>query len=132
MIKRIIKFIPKAEYMKIYNALFQSHLTYCISCWGGISSYKVQKLFAIQKRCIRLLFGKELSFDHSEYYETCARVRSYGEHMAEKNFCLEHTKPLFNQHNLLTLHNLYVLHTVLYLFKIINENNELFLKNITG
>ena len=77
MIKRIRKFIPKAEYMKIYNALFQSHLTYCISCWGGISSYKLQKVFAIQKRCLRLLFGKELSFDHAEYYETCARVRTY-------------------------------------------------------
>ena len=49
MIKRIKKFIPESEYMKIYNALFKSHLGYCISCWGGISSYKLQTLFSIQK-----------------------------------------------------------------------------------
>ena len=119
MIKRIIKFIPKSEYMKIYNALFQSHLTYCISCWGGISSYKLQKVFTIQKRCLRLLFGRELSFDHAQYYETCARVRTYEEHMAAKNFCLEHTKELFNENQILCLHNLYVLRTFMELFKIL-------------
>ena len=27
MIKRVIKFIPKAEYNKIYDALFKSHMT---------------------------------------------------------------------------------------------------------
>ena len=32
-IKRIRPFIPKGEYLKIYNALFLSHLTYGISCW---------------------------------------------------------------------------------------------------
>ena len=119
IIKRIKKFIPESEYMKIYNALFKSHLSYCISCWGGISSYKLQTIFAIQKRCIRLLFGKEFSFDHAGYYETCARVRTYEEHMAPKNYCLEHTKPIFNEHNILTLHNLYTFHTFIDLFKII-------------
>ena len=97
MIKRIRKSIPESEYLKIYNALFMSHLSYCISCWGGISSLKLLKLFAIQKRCVRLLFGKQLTFDHAEYYETCARVRTFEEHMAPKNYCLEHTKPIFNE-----------------------------------
>ena len=97
MIKRIRRYIPSPEYLKIYNALFASHITYCISCWGGISSHKLQKVFAIQKRCVRLLFGKEFSFDHPEFYETYARVRTYEENMAPKNFCLEHTKQLFNE-----------------------------------
>ena len=122
MIKRIKKFIPESEYMKIYNALFKSHISYCISCWGGISCYKVQKLFAVQKRCIRLLFGKEFSFDHAGFYETCARARTYEEHMAAKNFCLEHTKPLFNENKILTLHNLHVLHTFTDLFKIMKSH----------
>ena len=34
LIKRIIKFIPKSEYMTIYDALFKSHLSYCISSLG--------------------------------------------------------------------------------------------------
>ena len=119
MIKRIKNFIPKTEYLKIYNALFLSHLTYCISCWGGISKLKLMKLFSIQKRCVRLLFGNEFSFDHAEYYETCARVRSYDENMAPKNYCLEHTKPLFNKYNMLCLDNLYKYHTFMELFKIL-------------
>ena len=119
MIKRIKRFIPKSEYMKIYNALFMSHLTYCISCWGGIPVSKLQKIFAIQKRCVRLLFGKDFSFDHPEFYETCARCRTFEENMAPKNYCLEHTKPLFNEHNILSLNNLYAFHTFMELFKIV-------------
>ena len=34
LIKRVIKFIPKSEYMTIYDALFKSHLSYCISSLG--------------------------------------------------------------------------------------------------
>ncbi len=118
MIKRIIKFIPKSEYMKLYNGLFKSHLRYCISSWGGVPSSKLQGLFTIQKRCIRLLFGMEYSFDHAGYYETCARVRTYQDHKSKKNYCLEHTKPLFNKHDVLSLPNLYVYHTFIELFKL--------------
>ena len=35
MLKRIAKFIPKTEYRKLYEALFKSHLSYCISSWMG-------------------------------------------------------------------------------------------------
>ena len=84
MLKRITKFIPKSEYMKLYAALFKSHLSYCISSWGGISEYKLQNVFSAQKRCVRFLFGKKLTFDHAGYYETCARVRSYKDQLAPK------------------------------------------------
>ena len=67
MIKRVKKFILKKEYLELYNALFTPHLTYCISVWGGISDYKLSKIFFLQKRCIRLLFWTELTFDHPEY-----------------------------------------------------------------
>ena len=58
-IMRVIKYIPKSQYMNIYNSLFISHLTYGISAWGGIPHYKLEKLFAIQKLYTRLLFGKK-------------------------------------------------------------------------
>ena len=119
IIKRIKKFIPESEYMSLYNSLFKSHISYCISSWGGISKHKLEKIFSIQKRCIRLLFGNELNFDHAEYYQTCARVRTYGQNIAEKNFALEHTKPIFNERKLLTLHHLYAYHTFLEVFKIL-------------
>ena len=85
VIKRIRKFIPKDKYLEIYNALFKSHISYCISSWGGVSEYKLKTLFSVQKRCVRLLFGKEITFDNAEYYETCERVKTYKEHTKEKN-----------------------------------------------
>ena len=119
MIKRIIKFIPKSEYTKIYDALFKSHMSYCISSWGAIPNSKLQGIFAIQKRCIRLLFGLEYSFDHAGYYQTCARTRTYQDHISKKSYILEHTKPLFNKHNILSLFNLITYHTFLDIFKIL-------------
>ena len=115
MIKRIIKFVPNSEYMNFYDAL----LSYCISSCGAIPHSKLQGIFAFQKRCIRLLFGLEYSFDHAGYYETCARSRTYQDHITKKNYILEHTKPLFNRHNILNLFNLFTYHTILDIFKIL-------------
>ena len=125
MIKRIKKFIPNSEYSKIYNALFESHITYCITCWGGIPHYKLQKLFSIQKRCIRLLFGNEPSYDHTQFYEKCARTRTYEENMAPKNYCLENTKPLFNENGILCIYNLYAYQTFMELFKIMKYRSPI-------
>ena len=111
--------------MKIYDALFKSHLSYCISCWGAIPSSKLQILFAIQKRCIRLLFGSEFSFDHAGYYETCARIRTFEDHKSKKNYCLEHTKPLFNKQKLLCLFNLYIYHIFIDIFKILKTHTPI-------
>ena len=83
------------------------------------------KLFSIQKRCIRLLFGKDFTFDHAEFYETCARAKSYEQHIAPKIFQLEHTKPLFNELNLLTLHHLYIYHTFIETFKVLKYKTPL-------
>ena len=134
MIRRVIKFIPNSEYMKIYDALFKSHLCYCItiSSWGAVLNYKLQGLFAIQKRCVRLfiLYGTKYSYDHSGFYGTCARVRTYQNHIADRNYCLEHTKPLFNKYIILNLHNLYVYHTFINLFKILKTHTPISLHSL--
>ena len=111
VIKRIMKYIPESEYKKLYDSLFKSHLSYCISSWGGVTPYKLSKLFSVQKRCVRLLFGSKPSFDLAEYYETCARTRTYSEHVATKNYALENTKPIFNKEKIMSIHNLYTQHT---------------------
>ena len=130
MIKRIIKYIPKSEYMKIYDGLFKSHLSYCISCWGGIPNSKHEILFRIQKRCISLLFGLQYSFDHAGFYETCARERTYQEHKLPKQHCLEHTKPLFNKQQILNVSNLYVYHTFIDTFKILKMHTPVALSSL--
>ena len=86
LIKRVKKFIPSSHYLKIYQSLFVSHLTYGISCWGAVYDSKQQKLFKIQNL---------------------------------KDYALEHTKALFNQHILLTLHNLYASRSLVELIKIL-------------
>ena len=73
----------------------------------------------IQKRCIRILFGESYSFDHPEYYATCCRTKTYQEHVALKDYALDHTKPLFNKHSLLTFHNLYASRSLVELIKIL-------------
>ena len=39
--------------------------------------------------------------------------------MSQKNYILEHTKPLFNKHNILSIFNLFTYHTFLDIFKIL-------------
>ena len=117
-IKRIKKFIPHEHYSKLYHTLFVSHLTYGISAWGSVLSYKLKKIFNIQKRCIRLLYGKKLNFDHADYYRTCARARSIDDHLAPKDYVLEHTKPLFTEHEFLTVHNLHKIFMLNEIYKI--------------
>ena len=97
LIKRIKKFIPSSHYFKIYHSLFISHLTYGISCWGGICPSKLIKMFNIQKRCVRILFGDKYSFDHPEYYLTCARARTYMDYTSLKDNSLGHNKPSYTQ-----------------------------------
>ena len=75
---------------------------------------------SVQKRCVRLLLGKSITFAHAEYYETCTRVKTYKEHITkEKKFHLEHIKPLFNDMNLLSLHHLYIYHIFINTLKLL-------------
>ena len=156
LVKRVRKIVPKSHYKEIYYSLFESHLSYGISCWGGAYSSKLDTLFRIQKRCIRILFGEVTSFDHPEYYQTCARTRvwiqpglesaharknslllniirnpasedkieyeklkKFVDDQRAQSFILEHTKPLFNKHNILSIKSLYISRTLMELFKIL-------------
>ena len=130
MIKWIKSSIPESEYLKIYNALFMSHLSYCISCWGAIPTYKLSKIFAIQKRCIRLLFGEMPNHDHHEFYETCARARPISDYYAEKSFALEPSKPLFNKHKILNLQNLFIYHLFMETFKVLKFRSPMSIQNL--
>ena len=60
MIKRIKNSIPKSEYLKIYNALFMSHLSYCISCWGGIPAYSSIKFMQFKRDAYDSCLGRHL------------------------------------------------------------------------
>jgi len=57
ILKRLKGSIPSRHYAKLYHALFNSHLSYGITVWGGAPCNRLEKLFILQKRCIRTLFG---------------------------------------------------------------------------
>ena len=113
-IKRIMHYIPDAQIVNIYHSLFESHLSYCINVWGGVSPAEIEKLFITQKYCMRILFGKQ---PYWFITETCQRVLSFNEQM-HRDFSKEHTKPLFKSNNILTVSNLYNYHALIEVYKI--------------
>ena len=129
VIKRIRLSVPRNSYKTIYSALFESHLSYGITVWGGANKTKINKLFILQKHCIRILFGDlEAYLDN---FCTCARVREFGKQKLTSTFYTkEHTKPLFNNLQLMTVQNLYNYYCVLEIFKIIKFATPIALHNL--
>ena len=82
------------------------------------------------KRCVRLLFGAKPNFDRTEFFSTCARARTYADHMAVKNYCLENTKPIFNEEKIMSVYNLHVQHTFVELFKILKQHQPISLSHL--
>ena len=106
-IKRMSSYIPSTNHKSIYHTLFESHLTYCISTWGGAKRKLMDQVFTTQKIAIRYLFGKYDEF--LEKFNTAVRTRPYGEQKLGASFYRkEHTKPLFNTQKILTVYNLYI------------------------
>ena len=117
-LRKVRHWIPKEHYLKIYHALFESHLTYGISVWGGVSDSKLNKIVTVQKHCIRVLFGDRESY--LEKFKACARVRPRGgEKLGAEFYSREHTKPLFTEYNLLAFRNLYHYFCTIDVFKIL-------------
>ena len=115
---RIRHSVPVELYKRIYESLFESHLAYGISVWGVALKNKANdKLFITQKHCIRILFGNYEAYVNK--LSTCARTRQYGYQKLGSNFYQkEHTKPLLNDLQLLTVQNLFKYQCISEIFKI--------------
>ena len=119
-IKRISKNIPKDCYKSIYYALFQSHLSYCITVFGKANRTFTDSLFKTQKSCMRILFGNFEAY--IDKFKTCARTRPYNTQILGKKFFMkEHTKPIFNTQGILTFDNLYNYHNIVETLKILKS-----------
>ena len=57
------------------------------------------------------------------------RLFTYAEYKTDKNYTLEHTKPLFNKLGFLTLYNLYTLRVLVEFFKILKIHSPISLHN---
>ena len=83
-IKRISGCIPALYHTNIYHTLFESHISYCISVWGGAKKKLIENVFTLQKRAVRCLFGDRNSFMNK--FCTAARTRQYGEQFLGESF----------------------------------------------
>ena len=129
LLSRIRHWIPEEHYLKIYHALFESHLTYGITVWGGVSDSNLNKIFTVQKHSIRILFGDRKSY--LEKFQTCVRVRPKGEEkLGSEFYSREHTKPLFMEQKLLSVKNLYHYFCILDVFKILKFRNPISLYDV--
>ena len=50
--------------------------------------------------------------------------------MSPKNYWLKHTKPIFNEYNLLNLSNLYVHQTLMGMFKVMKDHSPISIYNM--
>ena len=133
VIKRLKPYIPVKTRKTIYHSLFGSHLTYCISVWGGIGQTHIDKLFRLQKRCMRILFGKleppktKINPEIASYSEnTNANLDNvhnatipHQKSNSKFNYHFQHTKPLFSNNEILTIQNLYTYQTCIEITKLL-------------
>jgi hypothetical protein len=128
-INRIKNNIPSGLHKQLYHTLFESHLTYGITVWGGGTYSKLEPLLNMQKKCLRILFGdKEAYLDK---FKTSARCRPYGNQILGQEFhAKENSKPLYNDNEILTIHNLYLYHTCNEVFKILKYRTPISLYSL--
>ena len=118
ILNRIKDLVPQRFHKDLYYTLFESHLSYCIDVWGGVAPVKLNPLFIVQKRCIRILFGDKEAY--LEKFNTCAKCRPFGHQvLGDEFYCKEHTKPLFGELKIMTVHNIYSYRCITAIFKIL-------------
>ena len=93
--------VPSKILRQVYLSLVQPYLTYCISLWGAnFNSELMNKLFILQKKCVRIVSGKTEKVDG----------------------IFQHTKPLFFRLHILTVFNLYFYFSACIAMRILNQN----------
>ena len=117
-LNRIKEHVPIELHKDLYHTLYESHLIYGITVWGGVPESKIKKLFINQKHCLRIMFGDKKAY--LDKFNTCARIRQFGQQILGPEFYKrEHTKPLFKLHGLFTVQNLYNYHMLMGIAKIL-------------
>ena len=83
-LSRIKDCIPENLHKDLYHTLFESHLSYGITVWGGIADSKLSQLHKIQKKCIRIMFGDRQAY--LDKFKTCVRAREYDKQALTDDF----------------------------------------------
>jgi len=118
ILNRLSKFIPENNYKALYYALFESHMNYCLTVYGAASKNSTDKLFRVQKHCLRILFGNRE--EYLDKFNTCARTREFeAQRLGPEFFCKENSKPIFQKLKILAFSNIYNYQACLEVLKIL-------------
>ena len=90
-------YLPLHILISLYYALIYSNLTYCIEAWGSAPITTVNKLFIVQKKVIKLIFGLSI-------YDSSSN--------------------LFKLNNFLKLKDIYKLHCLVYMYNNFHLNKS--------
>ena len=86
--------MPERSLLMLYNALILPYLNYCNITWGNCSKTKLDHIFLLQKKAVRIC-------TNSPY--------------------LMHTNPLFYELKILKVYDINILHTALFMFRYTKE-----------
>ena len=118
ILNQITKNIPVENFKSLYHALFESHMNYCLTIYGSAGKNHTEKLFRVQKHCLRILFGNRE--EYLEKFNTCARAREFGNQILGPDFyAKENSKPIFTKNKILALQNVYSYQTCLEVLKLL-------------
>ena len=94
--------IPEELHKNLYYTLFESHLSYDITVWGGVSNNKIEPFFL--NFFLRILFGDKEAYLNK--FKTCARARGIeNQYLGQEFYRRENSKPLFNGNNIINVRN---------------------------
>jgi len=68
VISRLRHFVPISTLIQIYYALFFSHLNYSCQIWGQNFNHNLERMFILQKRCLRLMTFSDFNAPSSEIF----------------------------------------------------------------
>ena len=97
-------------------------MNYCLTIYGAAGKNHTEKVFRIQKHCLRILFGNR--DEYLDKFNTCARAREFGKQVHGAEFySKESSKPIFKKHKILAFQNVYSYQTCLEVLKLLKHHS---------
>ena len=97
---KIKHLLPIQARIQIYHSFVQSHINFCSLVWGFSSKSNIESLFTNQKKGMRAVMPGHVNF----YYRNGVKPT--------------HTKPFFNQFNVLTVQGIIVKYALVFMNKV--------------
>ena len=89
IISKLRHFVPISTLLQIYHALFFSHLNYACQIWGQKHNYNVERVFKLQKRCLRIMTFSDFNAPSSEIFSELNLLK-ISDHINLLNITLAH------------------------------------------